>query len=161
VISKWRWSSPQPPPRFLSGLMTPGSLAAPEFFVSGSQGISGASRRAADWSSIAYCIDCDLWRHWHACALRPSGRRANRLGSTFPYGTLLVNLTGCSSWRDRAIHDESPGDFAGLAAWPLQWVSSAVTRSFPTLAGDGKIAGRRRVARASAYVGAASSPASS
>src|SRR6266481_1589544 len=67
--------------RFLPGLMTPGSLAAPGVFcLVGRKVFSGAPRRAADWSSIAYCIDCDLWRHWHACPLRPPGCRANLSG---------------------------------------------------------------------------------
>src|ERR1700687_3222908 len=103
--------------RFLPGLMTPGSLAAPGVFcLVGRRLFSGAPGWAADWSSIAYCIDCDLWRHWHACTLRPSRRRADSSGEHLSLrhdaGQFVGLLPPGSDWP---IHDESHGDFAGLA----------------------------------------------
>ena len=134
--------------RFLSGLMTPGSLAAPGVFCLLARRLfSGAPRRDADWSSIAYCIDCHFWRHWDARALRPSRRRANSSGEHLSLRHAVGKFDGVlPAGPDRAIHDESPGDFAGLACRHrrrfLRWLHDV----FQFRLGDGKAARGRRVA---------------
>jgi fluoride exporter len=56
---------------------------------------SVACRHAAEGRRLATLAGCYLWRDGHARALRPPGSRAPSRGQRFPYGTLLVNLTGC------------------------------------------------------------------
>jgi len=55
----------------------------------------------ADRSSLAFDLDCGVWRRRYARALwlarsgADSHGRHVSLRHTFPYGTLLINLTGC------------------------------------------------------------------
>ena len=51
--------------------------------------------RAKDWRNVALNIDCDFWSRRNTVALRHSGFVQVGTGGTFPWGTLLINLTGC------------------------------------------------------------------
>src|ERR1700704_3491561 len=76
------------------------------FLFATSQAILWCAPTDADWSSIAYCIDCHFWRHWHARALRPSRRRANSLGEHLSLRNAVGKFDGVLPLGlDRAIHD--------------------------------------------------------
>src|SRR6266850_7381870 len=96
--------------------MTPGSLAAPGVFLLVNRGPFARSQwRVADRSYVASSIDRDLWRHWHAGALRFAGTRASPHGEHFPLRHSARQFVRLLSARiDRPVHSQSHGDFAGL-----------------------------------------------
>jgi CrcB protein len=85
VQNSRRWSSPK---------TVPARAGADDSWLPGGTR-SFLFRPGADWSYVAADLDCGLWRGGHAGALRAQGVVQVRSEGTFPYGTLLVNLSGC------------------------------------------------------------------
>jgi len=65
------------------------------FLFTEPQAILWRARKGVGLDDIASCADCDFWRRRHAGAYGLQGVVQFRTASTFPLGTLLVNLTGC------------------------------------------------------------------
>src|SRR5437867_1970404 len=126
-------------PGKLPALMTPGCRAAPGVFC-------WRQRGGRTESILANLADRDVWSRGHAGALRIAGPGpvAGRQHIS------LWNIDRQSDWMlfsgaDRAIHAESPGDFAGLACGDCGGILWRLHDVFEFWLGDGENAGRRRV----------------
>src|SRR6266852_2219195 len=76
--------------------MTPGSLAAPGVFCLASRKVfSGAPGRPRIGAALRIALIAIFGAIGTLARYGLQGVVQIRLGSTFPYGTLLVNLTGC------------------------------------------------------------------
>jgi len=70
-----------------------------------------------------------------------------KMGSTFPYGTLLINLTGCFfPWFDRTASAEPRDRAPGMAHGHRNWIFRRVHHVFEFRLGNGKNAGGGRMA---------------
>ncbi len=76
--------------------MTPGSLTAPGVFCLRShRPFCGAPERASDWTTLRLALIAIFGAAGTLARYGLQGVVQFRTASTFPLGTLLVNLTGC------------------------------------------------------------------
>jgi len=131
------------------GLMTPGCQGGTRKFF------SLCSETAGIWRSLRLFLIGAFWGDWNLGEIRAAGACQIKMGSTFPYGTLLINLTGCFfPWTDRADSAESRGLCAGMADGDCVGIFRRIHHIFELRMETAKMPGGREWLWATTYVAA-------